>query len=171
MEKLIANEKNLSRFYLLATATPLIVALLSQYVFGLHPCHLCIFQRIPYAVMIFFSLLAVIWPKPRMLLITLFINIHAFLVDSGIAFYHVGVERHWWGENGGCTANLKMDSIDALRASLIAAPAVRCDEVQFQLLGISMAGWNCIYCLVMAIFTIIVFIKYFKLKRRQALSA
>ena len=68
-----------------------------------------------------------------------------FLVGAGIAFYHVGVEQHWWasaascGNNGGDVPK----TIDELRQLLMQAkPAKACDEVDWTLFGLSMATYN-----------------------------
>lgn len=94
----------------------------------------------------------------------LVITIHAFLINSGIAFYHVGVEKNWW-VHGDCAGNFDMTSVETLKASLFAAPAVKCADIQFEFLGVSMAGWNFVYCLTMGFASIFIFIKYFKHKK------
>ena len=64
----------------------------------------------------------------------------ALLVGTGIAGYQVGVERSWW--ESACATPIRGETLDEIRASLMAAPLVRCDEVAWSLWEISMAGWN-----------------------------
>ncbi len=74
-----------------------------------------------------------------------------FLVGAGIAFYHVGVEQHWFAGPTACTAGGGgATSVDALRAQLLGTKAVMADEVQWSLFGISLAGWNLLASLAMA---------------------
>lgn len=118
-------------------------ALFFQYGMGLAPCPLCIWQRSAYAPPILLGLAALVLPhlaRPLVLLAGL-----AFLVGAGIAGFHVGVELGWWegfaecsGATGGAT------SLEELKKQLMSAPLIRCDEVAWSFLGISMAGWNMI---------------------------
>lgn len=125
------------------SATALAGAYFSQYVLGLAPCPLCLYQRIPHAVIIVSGLLAVFLArkgktKPAAFIIFL-ISLIA-LTGSGIAGYHVGVEQHWWVSFlEACTANLP--SGDLLKA-IEQTAAVRCDVVPLSVFGISMAGYN-----------------------------
>jgi len=160
---ILTDNKKLARLFLFLSVTPLFAALISQYVFGLHPCQLCIYQRIPYAVIIFFSVLALLFPSGRSTLILIVISAHAFLANAGIAFYHIGVEKHWW-VHGDCSGNFDMTSVETLKRSLFEAVAVRCDDIQFQFLGLSMAGWNFVYCLFLSIGSAYILIKYLKRK-------
>jgi len=169
MKEIITQPKRLCRLMMVLSLVPLALALVSQFFFHMHPCELCIIQRVPYCVIIFFSLLAFVWPAKRVFLSSLIVIIHAFLINAGIAFYHVGVEKHWW-VNQGCSSTLDMSSMEALKASLIAANGAHCDQVQFELLGISMAGWNFVYCIILTIFTVYCLVQYIISQKNEALK-
>ena len=65
-----------------------------------------------------------------------------------LAAYHAGVEWGFWAGPGGCTANLDTGGdLASLTDSLLATPIVRCDEVAWSFLGLSMAGWNSLFSL------------------------
>ncbi|PCH99620.1 MAG: disulfide bond formation protein B [Alphaproteobacteria bacterium] len=139
------------------SASALVAALISQYVFGLLPCELCIYQRIPYAVVI---LLAVIGIKATKKIgvkygaFNIFLCGVALLINSGIAFYHVGVEEGWW--TSGCSiGNLSTLNADDLAASIKSAPAVSCSSKPWSLFGISMAGYNIALCGFLGIYSIL----------------
>lgn len=70
-------------------------------------------------------------------------------VSGAIGVYHAGVEAKIFEGFTQCTATplTKGASSAELLKQLIRAPLVRCDEVQFRFLGISMAGWNAILSL------------------------
>ena len=82
------------------------------------------------------------------------------MTTSIIGFYHAGVEQKWWEGPKTCTSN----SIEGLSANdllnqILAAPIVRCDEIAWDLLGISMAGWNGIISLFLAVIWMIAFLR------------
>jgi len=141
----------------LASAVALSTAFIGQYVFDLPPCDLCIYQRYPYVTAIALCLFTLI-PAIQSYAFWAFIILALFLLmNSGIAAYHVGVEQHWWTGPEGCTAPSDTpDTLEALRAQIAATPIFRCDEVFFSLFGISMAGYNVFFSLVLAIYAALV---------------
>jgi disulfide bond formation protein DsbB len=118
-------------------------ALLSQYVGGLYPCEMCYWQRWPHGAAILLALGAILSPinsprtKPLVLLAAF-----AIAVSGAIGVYHAGVELGYWEGITLCTATGATSLEDILKV-----PLVRCDQVQWSLLGISMAGWNAIISL------------------------
>ena len=128
---------------------------MSQYIGGLEPCVLCVYQRVPYAVTISFAIIGFVMSgSPRVVGTVHGMAAMAFLIGAGIAAYHVGVEHHWWAGTTECTgaAAGSAQSVDELRAQIMSAPAVRCDEVAWSLFGISLAGYNFLVSLVLAAF-------------------
>ena len=70
------------------------------------------------------------------------------LSPGAIGVYHAGVEAKIFEGLTQCTANVSSGLSNAeLLQQITHAPIVRCDEVQFRFLGISMAGWNAILSL------------------------
>jgi disulfide bond formation protein DsbB len=129
-------------------------AYIGQYGFGLEPCVLCLYERIPYALAAGVALLTAVLPltnSARALLVGLCGVI--FLGGAGLAFYHVGVEEHWWAAITGCGGQPDMDfTVEDLQASLQRPSALKpCDEVDWRLFGISLAGYNVILSMVLAI--------------------
>src|SRR5947209_4323313 len=123
-------------------------ALFSQYVGGLYPCEMCIWQRWPHAAAILIALIAFTAPaqSPRARILTLVAAV-AIAVSGAIGFYHAGVEAKIFEGLTQCTAEGKGLSTADLLKQITHAPLVRCDEVQFRFLGISLAGWNAILSL------------------------
>ncbi len=138
---------------LLASALALGGAFVGQYGFDLRPCVLCIYQRWPYvaAALIALALLAVLRRRPALSAPLLVLAALAFASTAGIGLFHVGVEQHWWQGTAACGGAATPDSVDALRALLKSAPAVRCDDVAWRLFGLSMAGWNMLYGAALAV--------------------
>jgi disulfide bond formation protein DsbB len=132
-----------------ASIGALLVAYYAEIVHQLEPCILCIYQRIPFALVIISGFTGIF--RPALLKwILLFAGI-AFLVGSSIAIYHVGVEQHWWESS--CTGELvsKLSTSNFLQ-ELQKKPVKPCDELEWKLFDISMASYNVFYSLVLSIF-------------------
>lgn len=126
------------RFALAIPALLLGGAYLSEYGFGLYPCEMCWWQRYPHFVAVALALLSFLI-APKRLLVGL--AAVAILVSGLIGGFHAGVEYGWWEGITGCATHLPSDGGSALD-SIMNAPMVRCDEAPWDLLGISLAGWN-----------------------------
>ena len=125
-----------------------LVAFLFEHIGGFAPCELCWYQRYAHMAGLAGALLGLYFHRQASVSATLLmVAAAAILVGVAIAGYQVGVEQTWWESS--CAAPIKGDTIEELRASLLAAPNVRCDEVAWSLWQISMAGWNAILSLVM----------------------
>jgi disulfide bond formation protein DsbB len=123
-----------------------------QYFGDLQPCVLCLYQRVPHAAVIGLSLIAlVLMPRVAATWAVGGAGL-ALLIGAGIAGFHVGVEQHWWQGTAECGSTVAADSVDALRAQLLAQPVVRCDEVPWSLFNVSMAGYNFAFSAALAIF-------------------
>lgn len=128
------------------SAALLLGALAFQYIGGLAPCHLCYLQRYPHAVAVAVGL--VIWLTGLRALAWL--GAAAALATAGIGLFHTGVERGWWEGPTTCTSgDAGSLSTDALFDQIMNAPLIRCDEVAWSMLGLSMASWNAILSLVL----------------------
>ncbi len=132
------------------SAAILVSALGSQFIGGLSPCPLCIWQRWQHVAAVIVAALAVtvLWRYARPLAL---LGMLAMLVGAGLGLYHTGVERGWWEGPDTCTSSdITNLSTDQLLAQIMSAPLVRCDEVQWDLLGLSLASWNAVISLGLA---------------------
>lgn len=120
----------------------------SQYFGGLHPCEMCWWQRYAHFAALAPAVLAFTAPAGslRARILTIFAAI-GIAVSGAIGVYHAGVERHIFAGITTCTATVKATSTQELLNQLMHAPIVRCDQIQWSFLGISMAGWNAIISL------------------------
>ena len=129
-----------------ASLAALAAAFAGQYLFGLEPCILCLWQRVPFAVAAIVAavgLFALTGRGQSRLLIGLAALI--FTLGAGLAFFHVGVQQHWWSSIAGCGGGpVSGLSVDDLTARALAAPPKPCDVVDWRLFGLSLAGWNTI---------------------------
>ncbi|TAH33697.1 MAG: disulfide bond formation protein B [Alphaproteobacteria bacterium] len=161
-----------------ASTAILLAALAFQYIGGYQPCILCYYQRVPYAVILaggFIYACAYLWSRcvlqgdgwddkadleARRVITMLFIPAAiVFLIGAGLAAYHVGVEWKWWLGPDVCAmpGQSTPDDLNALFNQIMNTPIVHCDEVQWSLFGISMAGYNVLMSLGLAAFSLIAF--------------
>lgn len=118
-----------------------------QYLGGLAPCALCLWQRWPHAAAVGIGALALVAGGAALPLM----GALAALATAAIGLFHTGVERKWWDGPGACSGgDVGALSADDLFDKIMAAPLVRCDEVAWQMLGLSMASWNAIIAVALA---------------------
>ncbi|PZQ99565.1 MAG: disulfide bond formation protein B [Cereibacter sphaeroides] len=145
----VTTRKGLISIATAGSALLLLGALAFQYLGGLAPCHLCILQRWPHLAAVLIGLVALMVPGR---LLPLF-GAAAALITAGIGLYHTGVERLWWQGPTSCSAGsiAGIDMKDLLDPTIVVAPVVRCDQVAWEMLGLSMASWNMLASLVLAV--------------------
>lgn len=119
-----------------------------QYLGGLAPCEMCIWQRWPHGAAILFGLagggLVAVGVLPAWLARPLaLLAIAAIAVSGAIGIFHAGVEWKLWPGPPECTGFGYVPGRDDFGPLQI----VRCDEAQWRLLGISLAGYNAIFSL------------------------
>lgn len=141
---------------LCAAALVVLAAAWTFQAFGFRPCELCLAERYAYYAGAPLAALAAWcasrswrgWARALLALIAL-----VFLANAALAFYHVGVEQHWWAGPTACTGSLTgpVNASD-LAASLNAERVVNCDEVQLRILGLSFAGWDVVASLGLALY-------------------
>lgn len=147
---MILTTRVFAGFVLIASALVLGAALASQYVGGLAPCELCLLQRWPWTVSIVITIVVLLVGHRTALPWVALLLAVAFAIGSGLAFYHVGVEQHWYPGPTACTASgNRAATVEELRQQLLNQQLVLCDQPAFTLFGISMAGWNFLASLVM----------------------
>lgn len=140
---------------LLASVGALATAFTSQYVFGLWPCVLCLYQRWPYAVVIAIALIGISLRRKVGSGALLVLCAIGFATTAAIGGFHVGVEQGWWEGTAECVGDTsKALSLQDLKAQIMSAPVVRCDDVAWSLFGISMAGFNVIAAGIMTVFSL-----------------
>jgi disulfide bond formation protein DsbB len=137
-------------FVLAASAVVLGTALLSQYWGGLAPCELCLMQRWPWAAVIVISLVVVlVGERAGLVWVALLLGL-VFAVSVVMAFYHVGVEQHWFAGPTACTASEGgAMTLEQMKQQILGTAPVLCDRPDWTLFGVSLAGWNLLASLIM----------------------
>ncbi len=135
------------------SAAILLGALGFQYLGHMPPCKLCLWQRWPHAAAMLIGGLCLFLPRLNLAWLNLaWLGALAALATAAIGAYHAGVEQKWWPGPTSCTGG-GIDGLttDELFEKIMDAPLVRCDEIPWEMMGISMAGWNAILSLVLAL--------------------
>jgi disulfide bond formation protein DsbB len=158
------NRQRLNR-YLIFILFTILVALTSAFVveygLGHKPCNLCVYERVPYIVSIFL-ILEILFIKKHLKTILLLLSL-IFILSSGLAFYHFGIEQGFFKESFVCeNKNLsgeisKEQLIEELKQS-----AISCKDVSFRVLGLSLAAINTIFSLTLSVILIKLYINYEK---------
>ena len=158
----IKNKKTL-QLILLFSILALIVAYFIQYVLGHQPCNLCLIERIPYISVIIIILLCLF--LKRFEKIALIILSLIFFSATLISFYHFGIEQGFFKESLVCNLDIK-DKILTPEELLkeLNQKTISCKEVNFKILGFSLATINTIISLVLSI---ILFRKYLKYEKKK----
>ena len=148
-------------FLLFVISASLIAAFIIQYSLGHEPCKLCIYQRVPYIVSIFFIIELIFFKrneKTTLLLLSLI-----FIISGILAFYHFGIEQGFFTESFVCESGSFSETLtkDQLLEQLKKNP-ISCKDVSFTILGLSLASINIIFSLVLSVIFIRLFLNYGK---------
>ncbi len=153
---------------LLFSVVSLLGANIAEYGFGLLPCHLCLYQRVPHYIVLPLIVIALLLPK-NSIFYTVITSLGAIIIlgGAGIAAYHVGVEQGIIVTETSCAdAVIAPDAtLKQMREQLFATPGIPCDTPQFIFLGLSMAAWNLLASLIVGSTALIMSIKYFLARR------
>ena len=131
-----------------------------EFILGHEPCNLCIYERIPYI----FSMILIgkLLFYKKYLKITLLIISLIFFSSTILAFYHFGIEQGFFKESLICETNFSEYSSKEQLLENLNKNTVSCKEVNFKLLGLSLAAINSIFSLVLSVIFMIQFLTYEK---------
>ena len=121
-------------------------ALISEYVFGFAPCSLCLIQRYPHILVAMSSVWLIFFKTHNVFLYP--VNTLVMALSIILASYHVGVEQSiFQGPQSCSSSNLPLvseKSAEALLKEILNTSVIRCNEVTWSFMGLSMATWNLI---------------------------
>ena len=148
------NKKNFYLFILFYSLLAIFFALYVEYILNYNPCKLCLYQRIPYIIAIFISFIGYNYFKNNKILILIIIIFSTSVLISG---YHYGIENNFFEEFSGCTAStLEITDKSELLKSLN-DNVVSCKDANFKLFGVSLAGINLLFSLLIIIYSLRIF--------------
>ena len=128
----------------LISSLMLISAFYLEYFHGALPCDLCITQRWFHAAVISYSLIIIFFQNKNSISKKLLLigGCVLWLSSSAAGLYHFGIEMSFWTGPDGCSSNIDF-SKDTLTYLLEKSP-IKCDEIMFEIFGLSLAGWNAV---------------------------
>ena len=135
----------------LALAVPnalLLGTLKSERIGGLNPCEMCLWQRWPHLAAVGLAGLSFVVPSARRPLVLL--AALAIAVSGAIGLFHAGVEQGWWEGLTSCSSVASGATPGELLTSIMATPLIRCDQIPWSFLGLSLAAWNGVISLISA---------------------
>ena len=136
------NNFEIKKFYIFIfvfSLLSLLIALYIEFYLGYSPCKLCLYQRIPYLLSIFITLLGINYYKNLVWMYLLLITFFSSLLLSG---YHFGIEQEIFSEFSGCTANSINITDKNELLKLLNSEVNSCKNVDFRILGLSLATIN-----------------------------
>lgn len=127
-----------------------------EYVLHYPPCPLCLDQRVAYYVAVPLAVLLALggsYGASRKVLMLGFLAIALVMLwNTGLSAFHAGVEWKFWPGPIDCSGPVNnIGSTANLLQSLQSIHIVRCDEAAWRFLGISLAGYDVLVSLVLAI--------------------
>ena len=125
-----------------------------QYIGGLDPCDLCWTQRYAHMAIIVLSGAGLLLKSAGGFIYNIIAWGTALALDVSIAVsgYHAGIEQKWWQGPTTCTSSGLTQSTDmeSFFDNMMEAKMVLCDEIPWEMFGISMAGYNFLISLVVS---------------------
>ena len=152
--------KLIEKYYFLivfiASSSILISAYILELFFNHPPCNLCEYQRVPYFLLILISLVSVKIKKIQLKIVAFICFFSSFIISG----FHSLVERKLVKFNIGCTSTgSDIDNIEDLRNFLEQTPLIKCDEISFSILGLSLANFNFVISALLITLTYYIFTK------------
>ena len=149
--KEISSSKMLTTLMLIC-AVVVVIAYFMEHHFGVLACKMCHYERDIFIGAGVLSALCILLPhrfKHFAILVLGFI----FMGGALLAGYHVAIQHHWVSLPAFCAANdfSAFDSVEALKEQLLKTPFVRCDQVTWSLFGLSLAAYNALISLFLAL--------------------
>ena len=137
-------------FWLFYASVALMFVYIAQYGFGIEPCQLCHWQRLPWFGLAFISLLQWLRPMRVRLFYTLIMILG--LVSLALSTYHSGIEYGLWQGPASCSGDRASQSLKNgmsmadLLAKAEASRIIPCDQpswvIDFSAFKLSFAGLN-----------------------------
>ena len=148
-------EKIKKYYFLLVLLISLIVivgAYIIEYLYNFPPCKLCIYQRIPYFLILIICMVSFLMKYKNIHFYSIFF---LFFSSFLIASYHSLVERGLVEYNSACSSMVdNFESIEDLRNHLDSVALTKCDEIIFSVMGLSLANINSLISLSLVLLNI-----------------
>ena len=150
----------------------ILFVLISEHGFGFAPCSLCLIQRYPHMLVAITSIWLVFFRTHDLFMYPLNTLIMAFSII--LASYHVSVEQGIFQGPQSCSSSnlssVSEKSAEALLIDILNTSVVRCNEVTWSFLRLSMASWNLIMSIALFVGWTVSSLHFFKLFQSKSFS-
>ena len=150
----------------------ILFALISEYVFGFAPCSLCLIQRYPHILVAVTSVWLIFFRTHNVFLYP--VNTLVMALSIILASYHVGVEQSiFQGPQSCSSSNLSLvseKSAESLLIDILNTSVVRCNEVTWSFMRLSMASWNLIMSIALFVGWTVSSLHFFKFFQSKSFS-
>ena len=150
----------------------ILFVLISEYVFGFTPCSFCLIQRYPHMLVAITSIWLVFFRTHDLFMYPLNTLVMAFSII--LASYHVGVEQGIFQGPQSCSSSnlssVSEKSAEALLIDILNTSVVRCNEVTWSFMRLSMASWNLIISIALFVGWTVSFLHLFKFFQSKSFS-
>ena len=137
------------KLILIFSILTLCIAYFIQYFLGHEPCNLCLIERVPYFLAIIIIPMLLVSSKFNKTFFILLIL--AFIFGTVVSFYHFGIEQGFFKESLVCELNNNSNNLskeDILKE--FEKKIISCKDVNFKILGLSLATINTIISLILS---------------------
>ncbi len=147
---------NIKKYYFLIvfiiSSIVIVSAYILEHIYNFPPCKLCIYQRIPYFLILFVCVTSFLVEYRNIHFYAIFF---LFFSSFLIASFHSLVERGLIEYNSGCSSSINdFESIEDLRNHLESVALTKCDEIIFSIMGLSLANINSLISFSLVLFNI-----------------
>ena len=154
------NSNFLNLIFLFASILVLLIVYYLEFFQSVTPCKLCIYQRLPYFIIILLAASFLLIKNQNLKKITFIFYIFIFASSLTMSVHHFGVENSFWNALTNCESYSKtLSNSNDLKEYLLNKDYVSCSDVSFKFLGISLAGYNVIISFILLVISIIGFKK------------
>ena len=146
------DKKAAALAFLIGLAT-ILAAWASQLWGGLVPCELCLGERLPYYWGLpILAVVLILWNRLPLTVwyLAMLVVAAIFVWSIYLGVFHAGVEWKFWPGPTACTSSGNSLDLNQL-SDLNAVKVVQCDQIQWQFLGISLAGYNALVSLLIVV--------------------
>lgn len=129
------------------------MAYILEHFYGFQPCQMCLYEQNVFMAAGGIALLSFLFLPERWKYYVIFLLGFVFLGGALLAGYHVAIQQHWVSLPAFCSAAdfSSFDSVEALKEQMLKTPLVRCDQITWSFLGLSLAAYNTLLSLLLAL--------------------
>ena len=150
----------------------ILFALIAEYVYGFNPCSLCLIQRYPHKLVAITSIWLVFFRTHDLFMYPL--NTLVMASSIILASYHVGVEQGIFQGPQSCSSSnlssVSEKSAEALLIDILNTSVVRCNEVTWSFMRLSMASWNLIMSIALFVGWMVAYLNLLKFFQSKSFS-